>query len=126
MGVVLRRPMDFGHSLSKTFEEKVRPRPTHGEAVSLDMALSVSTAGAIGLLRRADLDRFLDLSIRAGLPIDNDKINDDILKGAVEDTRVHRDGDISFPLPDRLGHGVFEALGVKELIQGQNYLRSRF
>lgn len=123
---VLRRPMDFGHSLSKTFEEKVRPRPTHGEAVSLDMALSVSTAGAIGLLRRADLDRFLDLSIRAGLPIDNDKINYDILKGAVEDTRVHRDGDISFPLPDRLGHGVFEALGVKELIQGQNYLRSRF
>lgn len=120
----LERPMDFGHSLSKIFEEQILPRPAHGQAVAFDMAISSATAQVMGLLAPCDFNRFLKLILRSRLSIDNATIDPEMLDRAIADTRVHRDGNLTCPLPDEVGHAVFVPLHTEELIRGQQRLRS--
>merc|ERR1719443_2581942 len=64
----LLRPMDFGHSFSRTLEADERFYLRHGEAVAIDSLFSALIAEAKGLLPTGQADALLSLYARLGLP----------------------------------------------------------
>lgn len=94
---------DLGHSLSKMFEQVLRPRPSHGEAVALDIALTASYARAIGISSHDDVTRIFRLLDRVRLPLDRLDLNQSVIDSAFTDILRHRDGKPSFPIPIRPG-----------------------
>jgi 2-epi-5-epi-valiolone synthase len=103
----LRRVVDYGHSFSPTIEMEVLPELLHGEAVSIDMALSAVLACRRGLLTRRDLDRILAVMDRLGLPARHPVCTSDLLAKALEDTVKHRDGRQLLPLTEGIGAARF-------------------
>ncbi|KJK51718.1 2-epi-5-epi-valiolone synthase [Lentzea aerocolonigenes] len=103
----LRRVVDFGHTISPAVEMAADPVLLHGEAVSIDMALSCVLAAGRGLLGHADTARVLTLLRRAGLPVWNPVCDLGFLWSAVEDSVRHRGGRQSIPLPSGIGTCVF-------------------
>jgi 3-dehydroquinate synthase len=100
---------DLGHSFSRYFEQVLRPRPTHGEAVSLDLSLTARCSESLGLLSRAervDLEGVLQI---AGLPVSWKGLTVEIVTHALEDAVTHRDGNL-FPMPSSSGHLEMVAL----------------
>ena len=95
----LLRPMDFGHSFSRTLETDERFQLRHGEAVAIDCVFNSLIAEQKGLLPAAQVDALLDLYVKLGLPCSIDGITADTYKRARNDIIVHRDGLLRAPLP---------------------------
>jgi 3-dehydroquinate synthetase len=119
----LDRAMDFGHSISKTIEEVIRPRISHGSAVALDMALMSTVACVRGNISTEEFTELLLLIRRAGLRLYDERIDRCLIDRALADTITHRDGDTDHPLPLPMGSVDFEAVGADELMNAQTYLR---
>merc|ERR1719453_2227074 len=64
----LLRPMDFGHSFSRTLEADERFFLRHGEAVAIDCIMSSLIAEQKGILPTEQADSLLALYARLGLP----------------------------------------------------------
>jgi 2-epi-5-epi-valiolone synthase len=112
----LERVVDYGHSFSPTLEMRALPALLHGEAVSVDMALTTVVAEGRGLVSSRDCERILDLMQRLRLPIWHPLLNRGLLKEALDDTVRHRDGLQRMPLPIGIGAACFvNDLTVAEL-----------
>jgi len=103
----LARSVDFGHTFSPALELHAKPMLLHGEAVAVDMALSLGLATGRGYLSQDEGVRGLRLIERCGLPIQNPVFNLDLLQQALAQAVQHRDGQQRLPLPGPLGHCVF-------------------
>ncbi|OZC67409.1 2-epi-5-epi-valiolone synthase [Rhodococcus sp. 15-725-2-2b] len=100
----LERCVDYGHTFSPTLEMEALPALLHGEAVSIDMALTSALGFLRGSLSREDLDRILTVMKRLGLPVWNDVLaTAGVLDAALADTVRHRDGRQRLPLPVGIG-----------------------
>merc|ERR1719331_3165674 len=64
----LLRPMDYGHSFSRTLEADERFYLRHGEAVAIDSLFSALIAEQKGLLPTEQADGLLEVYARLGLP----------------------------------------------------------
>merc|ERR1719267_406987 len=64
----LLRPMDFGHSFSRTLEADERFYLRHGEAVAIDCIMNALIAEQKGILPQEQADSLLALYARLGLP----------------------------------------------------------
>ena len=64
----LLRPMDFGHSFSRTLEADNAFQLRHGEAVAIDCIMSTMVAKVKGLVSAAEAQAVLDLYAELGLP----------------------------------------------------------
>ncbi|WP_374700554.1 hypothetical protein [Rhodococcus sp. BS-15] len=96
--------MDYGHTFSPTLEMEALPALLHGEAVSIDMALTSALGFLRGSLSSDDLDRILTVMKRLGLPVWNDVLSTaGVLDAALADTVRHRDGRQRLPLPVGIG-----------------------
>ena len=95
----LLRPMDFGHSFSRTLETDERFQLRHGEAVAIDCVMNSLIAEQKGLLPKAQVDALLEMYARLGLPCSIDGITAETYKRARNDIIVHRDGLLRAPLP---------------------------
>jgi len=113
----LERIVDYGHTFSPSLELRAGEPPLlHGEAVAIDMALTVVLAHRRGLLTAEEQDRALDLLVRAGLPIRHPAFDLPLVAEALEDTTRHRDGLQRVPLTAGIGDAVFvNDLTVEEL-----------
>jgi 2-epi-5-epi-valiolone synthase len=112
----LERVVDYGHSFSPTLEMRALPALLHGEAVSVDMALTTVVAEGRGLVSSRDRERIFDLMQRLRLPIWHPLLNRGLLKEALDDTVRHRDGLQRMPLPIGIGAACFvNDLTVAEL-----------
>jgi 2-epi-5-epi-valiolone synthase len=100
------RVTDLGHSLSRVFEQVLHPRPLHGEAVALDMALMATYSRAVGLSTKGDWVRIVGLLRDVGLPVSYPGLSQEFIGFAFEDILRHRDGDRNFPQPVRPGRVV--------------------
>lgn len=120
----LERPLDFGHSVSKQFEQALRPRLSHGSAVAIDMALFV-TASATTDRRRDTRRRLLSLLEQAGLPTLDGRITPELLQVALSDTATHRDGLLSSPVPDPIGRVLYEEFDAAALSSALRWLERR-
>ncbi|MFJ2555655.1 MULTISPECIES: sedoheptulose 7-phosphate cyclase [unclassified Streptomyces] len=103
----LERVVDYGHSFSPTLEMRALPALLHGEAVSLDMALTTVVAWQRGLTDASRRDQVLNLMSRLRLPVWHPLCEPDVLADALADTVRHRDGSQRLPLPVGIGDAVF-------------------
>lgn len=103
----LERVVDYGHSFSPTLEMRALPALLHGEAVSVDMALSTVLAEGRGLVSSRDRERILDVMRRLRLPIWHPLCEPGLLAEALHDTTRHRDGLQRMPLPVGIGAARF-------------------
>jgi len=99
----LLRPMDFGHTFSRTLEADERFYLRHGEAVAIDCIMSSLIAEQKGLLPTHEADSLLNLYARLGLPCSIAGITAKTYKKARDEITVHRDGILRAPLPAGIG-----------------------
>ncbi|MDV8023764.1 sedoheptulose 7-phosphate cyclase [Rhodococcus sp. IEGM 1330] len=100
----LERCVDYGHTFSPTLEMEALPALLHGEAVSIDMALTSALGFLRGSLSGDDLDRILTVMKQLGLPVWNEVLSrQGVLDAALADTVRHRDGRQRLPLPVGIG-----------------------
>ena len=103
----LLRPMDFGHSFSRTLETDERFKLRHGEAVAIDCVMNSMIANVQGHLSDADAQRVLDVYAAIGLPCSIEGITAETYKRAAREITVHRDGILRAPLPGGIGQCVY-------------------
>nr|WP_167479317.1 sedoheptulose 7-phosphate cyclase [Nocardia arthritidis] len=120
----LERCVDYGHTFSPTIEMHALPELLHGEAVSIDMALTTAIGMRRGYITEADAARVFRVMRALELPLWNEVLaRPGILDAALEDTVRHRDGQQRLPLPVGIGHHLFvNDLTPQELHAGLEYL----
>jgi 3-dehydroquinate synthase len=103
----LARVVDFGHSFSYGLETRHEDRLLHGEAVLLDILVSVAIAHHRGLLADAAAARILALVERLGLAPPLELLDATLMWQSLLDRVEHRNGAQRVPLPVAVGEGVF-------------------
>ena len=103
----LERVVDYGHTFSPQLEMAVLPELLHGEAVAIDMALSLVLAAQRDLISAKELGRALSLIEAYNLPTYHDQMDEDLLMKGLADSTSHRDGLQRLPLSCGLGSAVF-------------------
>ena len=103
----LARNVDFGHTFSYGLETRHEDRLLHGEAVLLDIAVSVLIARRRGLLDANEVERVFALITALGIDLDTGVLDTDLMWHSLLDRVEHRNGWQRVPLPDGVGHCVF-------------------
>ncbi|KAL9065047.1 MAG: hypothetical protein Q9157_007610 [Trypethelium eluteriae] len=103
----LDRVIAYGHTWSPMHELVPEVPFRHGHAISIDMAYSATLANMRGILSDAEHKRILSLFSRAGLSMDNDQFDEDLLDKATKAILRTRDGKLRAAVPSPLGRCVF-------------------
>jgi 3-dehydroquinate synthase len=112
----LERLADFGHTFSPALEMAAAGRLLHGEAVALDMALSIELAEGRGYIDGDTGARVRGLLSDAGLPLLDDLMTEERLWRGLGETTRHRGGLQRLPLPVAIGSAAFVSdIGREEL-----------
>ncbi|WP_409495967.1 iron-containing alcohol dehydrogenase [Amycolatopsis sp. cmx-11-12] len=120
----LERLVDYGHSFSPTLEMRALPALLHGEAVTVDMALTTVLAEERGLVSTSDRERIIGLMRRLRLPVWHPLLEPGLLEPALRETTRHRDGLQRMPIPVGIGGACFlHDLTVAELGRAAELLR---
>lgn len=101
------RKLDFGHTFSPYIEAASHHRILHGEAVSIDMAVSAELAHRLGILDEESRSRLLNLIRRMGLPIYWHGMDPGAIHESLESIVRHRDGNLNLVLPAGIGHASY-------------------
>jgi 3-dehydroquinate synthase len=102
------------------------PELLHGEAVAIDMALSLVLAAQRDLITPLELHRALSLLEACELPTHHPQCSEDLLMTGLADTTSHRDGLQRLPLSRGLGGSVFiNDLTRTEVRSANRYLAER-
>jgi 3-dehydroquinate synthetase len=102
-----RRLMDFGHTFSPLLEVRSKFRLSHGEAVAIDMALTIVLSNQLGALTDGDRDRALSVIASSWLPLRSDLLTEAVCMDSFRETTIHRGGALNFVLPTSLGRAEF-------------------
>jgi 2-epi-5-epi-valiolone synthase len=111
----LERRVDYGHTFSPKLEMAVLPELLHGEAVAIDMALSLVIAAQRNLMTAQELSRTLALIENYHLPTWHSQCDEELLMRGLADSTSHRDGLQRLPLT----RGIGDALFVNDLTRGE-------
>jgi 3-dehydroquinate synthase len=103
----LDRIVDYGHTFSPTMEMRALPELLHGEAVAVDMALSLVLAHNRGMLTDDELSAVRTVLANLGLPAWHPVCRPELLAEALADTVRHRDGRQLIPLTAGIGRARF-------------------
>jgi len=103
----LDRVIAYGHTWSPLHELVPEVPLRHGHAISIDMAYSATLANQRGLLSDKEHKRMLNLFSRAGLSMDHEDFNEDILDKATQAILKTRDGKLRAAVPNPIGSCVF-------------------
>ena len=101
------RRLDFGHTFSPFIETTSSHRVLHGEAVAIDIAISVELAHRMGVLDEGSRTRVLDGLRRVGLPTHPHGLDPVEAHAALGSVVKHRDGRLNLPLPSKIGEATF-------------------
>ncbi|MFG2472585.1 sedoheptulose 7-phosphate cyclase [Streptomyces canus] len=111
----LERAMDFGHTFSPALEMSHLGDLLHGEAVAIDVALSMMLSRVRGMVDEATCDRVLQMSGRLGLPVGHPGVRPSLLWEGLQERSAHRNGRQRVPLVEGLGRCAF----VNDITLGQ-------
>lgn len=103
----LKRFSDFGHTFGPKLEMESDHSLVHGEAVALDMLVSVAIGIQQGLCDASLLARMLGVYRSVGLPVGNALLEPALLMVAVSEARAHRAGALNLVVPTSIGSAVF-------------------
>ncbi|KAL4874227.1 putative 3-dehydroquinate synthase [Aspergillus karnatakaensis] len=114
----LDRVIAYGHTWSP-LHELAPPVPLrHGHAISIDMAYSATLAFNRGLLSSAEHRRLLNLFSRAGLSMDHDLFDEEMLEKATAAILKTRDGLLRAVVPSPLGsHKFLNDVSREEMVE---------
>jgi 3-dehydroquinate synthase len=101
------RLVDFGHTFSPALESASNFAITHGEAVSIDMAISVALARAMKMLDEDAALRILKALTETELPIWTDQLTSALCMRALADCALHRGGRPNLVVPIDVGEATF-------------------
>lgn len=123
------RAVDFGHTLSPYFESASEFNILHGEAVSLDIAISVVLARHRGLIQHYDAERILRVVEGLGLAREWPVIDSEALWRSLQYVEAHRNGRINWVMPAGIGRHTFiehlDAIRVADIMNAVEELKSR-
>jgi 3-dehydroquinate synthetase len=94
--LVTERRSYIGHGMSMAFE----PQVTHGQAVILDILLTLMIATRRGIVPPKLRDRIVTVIRACGLRLWHDVLDTDRIVSALADTMRHRHGKQSIPVPN--------------------------
>ncbi len=103
----LARKVDFGHTFSYGLETDHEADLFHGEAVLLDIMLSVVIAKSRNLLTEEDTGRIFELIQKLGISLDIALLEPELLWQSLEERTYHRNGLQRVPMPHGIGNCVF-------------------
>ncbi len=119
----LDRRVDYGHTFSPTIEMHALPELLHGEAVAIDMALSLALAHGRGLLATEQMQRVLAVLHDLALPLWHPVCTPDLLERALADTVKHRNGKQLLPLTRGIGDVCFvNDITAAEIAEALHYV----
>lgn len=122
----LERSVDFGHTFSPAMEMIPGIGLLHGEAVAIDVALSLLIAQRRGLLSSWEVDRVFKIIKKLDIPCYAPLLSLDVLWDGVQERALHRDGRQRIPLPNSLGKCCFiHDMDENELRINLNLLKDR-
>lgn len=101
------RCVDFGHTFSPFIEANSGYLITHGQAVAIDMAISMLLARDIGLVSPGEADSVISLIRDLGLPVHDDTIVAKRLHESLSGVVAHRNGKLNLVVPKGLGSYSF-------------------
>lgn len=105
------RPLDFGHWAAHKLEQITNHELSHGEAVSIGLAIDLQCSVLLGHLQQDVADEAIALLRQFGLPTSHPKIHDPELINGLEEFREHLGGTLTVMLLKEVG----EPLVVHEL-----------
>jgi 3-dehydroquinate synthetase len=121
----LSRKVDFGHTFGYGLETCQKPYLLHGEAVALDIAISVLIARARNLLTGQDTERIFHLIEGLGITLDTTNLDHNYLWKCLEERIRHRNGLQRVPLPNGIGNCVFiNDITLDEIQSAANKLKN--
>lgn len=100
-----KRLVDAGHTFSPQIEAVTQFSVHHGEAVAIDLCLSVTIAAEAGILDWPSRNRVVDLIGAIGLPIFTPVLSEELCERALAEAMRHRGGETNLVLPQRIGDG---------------------
>ena len=103
----LDRRVDFGHTFSYGLETRHESDLLHGEAVLLDICLSILIARSRNLLTDEETSRIFQLIERLGITLDISILDPQQLWGSLEERTYHRNGLQRVPMPRGMGGCIF-------------------
>lgn len=103
----LSRKVDFGHTFAYGLETRHSVNLLHGEAVLLDIMISVLIAEGRGLLSKQETCRIFRLIGRLGIVLNIEIIDAYQLWQSLEERVQHRNGLQRVPMPDGIGNCMF-------------------
>ena len=103
----LERSVDFGHTFSYGLETRHESDLLHGEAVLLDICLSILIARSRNLLTEEETARIFQLIERLGIMLDISILHPHQLWQSLEERIYHRNGLQRVPMPQGIGGCVF-------------------
>ena len=112
------RPLDFGHWSAHKLEQLTNNELSHGEAVSIGLAVDVQCSVILGLLDTGTADRILILLQKLKLPISHPSLeNPDLLNG-LEEFREHLGGTLTLLMLKDIGDSTnIHSLDEKVVLQ---------
>ncbi len=103
----LARKVDFGHTFSYGLETRHEAHLLHGEAVLLDIAVSILIARTRNLLSDEETGRIFHLITKLGIMLDTTILDPRLLWRSLQERTDHRNGLQRVPLPHGIGICVF-------------------
>ncbi|KAF1965050.1 Dehydroquinate synthase-like protein [Bimuria novae-zelandiae CBS 107.79] len=103
----LDRVIAYGHTWNPLHGLTPDVPLRHGHAISIDMAYSATLANSCKLMSDEEHHRILKLFSRAGLSMDHELFNEEILAKATAAILKTRDGKLRAAVPNPLGSCVF-------------------
>jgi 3-dehydroquinate synthase len=102
-----RRLVDMGHTFSPVLEGESAFSIPHGEAVSIDTAVSAAVALHLDLLDSSDFERIVHLLRAIGLPVWSPLLTTALAGRALAHARRHRGGLANLVVPTAIGAATF-------------------
>jgi 3-dehydroquinate synthase len=115
------RPLDFGHWAAHKLEQMTNHELTHGEAVSIGLAIDLQCSVELGHLDQQVADEAIELLHKFDLPTTHPKMHEPELLAGLEEFREHLGGRLTILLLEDIGtpidvHSLPESI-VKKAIQ---------
>ena len=100
------RPLDFGHWAAHKLEQLTGNELTHGEAVSIGLAIDIRCSVQLGMLDETVASRAIGLLHTLGLPTTHPSIEDPALLDGIEEFRQHLGGRLTLLMLAGIGNPI--------------------
>jgi 3-dehydroquinate synthase len=114
-----RAHLNFGHTFAHAIERASDHAYSHGQAVGLGMVAAAGLAVDLKMLESVAAGRIINLITRAGLPVNNAKLDATAVVAAMSFDKKVKSSRIRFILPDRIGHVI-----IRDDVPQENVLRA--